>query len=48
MRIKIFDNVEKVTRKWMLEAKGDKIDRYVLEERTLEQRRRENGLKWIK
>ena len=48
MRIKIFEDVEKVTRKWTLEAKGDKIDRFVLEERTLEQRRRENGLKGIK
>ena len=48
VRIKIFDDVEKVTRKWTIEAKGDKMDRFGLEVRTLEQRRWENGLKVIK
>ena len=31
-----------------IEAKGDKIDRFGLEVRTLEQKRRENRLKVIK
>ena len=34
MRMKIFEVVEKVTRKLTIEAKGDKIDRFGLEVRT--------------
>ena len=36
---KIYEDVEKVMRKWNIEAKGDKIDRFWLEVRTLEQKR---------
>ena len=48
MRMKIFEVVEKVTRKLTIEAKGDKIDRFGLEVRTSKPLRAKKSLTFFK